>query len=33
MEHGLSEQTLASYGSDLKQFSKWLSGKNICLLD
>lgn len=33
MEHGLSEQTLSSYGSDLKQLSKWLNKKNILLLD
>ena len=32
MEHGLSDQTLTSYGSDLNQLSKWLSEKNISSL-
>ncbi|MFT5451689.1 MAG: integrase/recombinase XerD [Enterobacterales bacterium] len=32
MEHGLSEQTLSSYGSDLKLLSKWLNTKGQRLL-
>lgn len=32
MEYGLSEQTLTSYGSDLKQLSKWLTKKDATLL-
>jgi integrase/recombinase XerD len=29
LEAGLSDNTLASYGSDLKQFDKWLKHKNL----
>ena len=32
MEHGLSEQTLSAYGSDLKLLSKWLNTKGQRLL-
>ncbi|MFT5521307.1 MAG: integrase/recombinase XerD [Enterobacterales bacterium] len=32
MEHGLSEQTLSSYGSDLKLLSQWLNTKGQRLL-
>jgi integrase/recombinase XerD len=32
MEHGLSKQTLSSYGSDLKLLSKWLNTKGQLLL-
>jgi integrase/recombinase XerD len=31
-ERGLSSNTLAAYGSDLRQFSKWLSGRRCNLL-
>jgi len=30
VESGLSENTLAAYGSDLKIFSKWLTNKAVC---
>jgi len=30
VESGLSENTLAAYGSDLKIFSKWLTNKTVC---
>ena len=33
MEHGLSEQTLAAYGSDLKQLAQCLGGQSTNLLD
>ncbi len=29
VEHGLSENTLAAYGSDLKQLSKWLKNRTL----
>ncbi len=31
MEHGLSDNSLAAYRSDLKQFSLWLAARNIPL--
>jgi len=33
MEQGLSEQTLTSYGSDLKQLSLWLTKRSMSLLE
>ena len=33
MEHGLSDQTLSAYGSDLRLLSKWLSPKGVQLID
>jgi len=33
MEQGLSEQTLASYGSDLKQLCLWLDKRSVTLLE
>ena len=29
MEFGLSDNTLAAYGSDLKLFDKWLKNKTL----
>jgi len=33
LEHGLSENTLAAYGSDLNQFNHWLKGVNLLNVD
>jgi len=33
LEHGLSDNTLAAYGSDLKQFDQWLEKKTLLDVD